>query len=375
MPKIKVKKAAAKKVGKKRVIRVKRKSNTNINKNSVRVNSLPVSVPFGALAGGSSGGGGGSSSSTVTVVPVPSNIQTAGVVDSTSKDDFRTLRNEIHEGIAGGFNALSNHWNQAPRGGDWPSTSDYVPAQADVATVMTNDIGANQPQEVPMDIGDVNPPAQEATPPVPAAAVGASPLRGIATEDVVIPPPATAGNRALRDGVTKGQSPNPLNQQPPAQGVRQQTEFERLMERQRMEAAQRARLADEMNAARNNADARDGMVVGNLRIPKRKVIPVPPREARGEQSFIDAMTADTIANRDQMPDFVQSQYTGNAALGIYGGRARNDRFEKSSRLDAAGNAFEVDQRPQLPPLRGGSTTPQIMPPAQPLFEEEIEEDL
>jgi hypothetical protein len=355
MPKIKVKKP---KVGKKRVIKVKRKSNTNINRNSVRVNSIPVSVPFGALAGGSSsgGGGGGSSSSTVIVVPVPgpSTIQTAGVFDSTSKDDFRTLRNELHEGIAGGFNALSNHWNQAPKGGDWPSTSGYVPAQGDVQTVMTNDIGANQAQEVPMDVADVTPPAQEATPAVPAAAVD--------VPAVVVPPAATNNDRALT-----------LNQQPPPQAVRQQTQFERLMERQRLEAAQRERMADEMDVAGNNADPRGGMVVANLRIPKRKPIQVPARVAREAQAFIDASTANTIAGRDQNAQFVQSQYTGNAALGIYGAQPSNNRFEKASRLDAAGNSFEVDQRqPQVPPLRGGSTTPLLR--GQPLFEE-IEDDI
>jgi hypothetical protein len=360
MARVKVKKITktSKAIKKRNIVRVKRLSNTTSNRNSVRINTrgqLLTAVPFGALAGAAGGGGGGgSSSSSVTVVPIPvdgpSQFQTAGVTDSTSKDDFKTLRNEIHEGIAGGFNALfNNYWDASPTT-DWPTTTGQVPAQAAVATVMTNDVGVSQPLEVPMDISDTGLPDGElVAPQVPQGDVGGA-----------------AAN------ITRA----PLEllfRQPPAQGLRQQTEFERLMEQQRREAAQREQVQDQMAAAQNNADPRDGMVVANLRIPKRKPVQVNGVLAREAQDFITNRTTDSILNRDQSPRFVQSQYTGNAALGIYDGRASNNRYEKAGRLDAAGNAFEVTQQP-LPLLAAMPAAPPVALLGGALFED-VDPDL
>jgi hypothetical protein len=329
MPKVRVKKNAK---GKRYIrVKVKRKSNINVNKNSVRVSPGAMGIPFGAVAGAGGGGGGSSSSTTVVTVPVPgpAQIQTAGVTDSTSKDDFRTLRNDIHEGIAGGFNALINNYFDASPSKEWKRTSDFIPPQPDLPTVMTNDIGNNQPQEIPMDVANVQPPSNE---------MPNNQNQGTGEGAPVATVGSGAGSQALV-------------QQPPAQGVRQQTEFERLMERQRYEAAQREQVADQMDVAMNNYDPRDGMVAGNLRIQKRKPIVTDARLAPEAQAFINNASADVILNRGQDQNYLRNQFNGGAALGIYQNRLGNNRFEKAARQDGAGNAFEIERQryPALPP--------------------------
>jgi hypothetical protein len=66
-------------------------------------------------------------------------------------------------------------------------------------------------------------------------------------------------------------------------------------------------------------------------------------------SLLINISADTILNRDQNADYLRNQFNGAAALGIYQNRLSNNRFEKSSRLDEQGNAFEIEQ-PRLPAL-------------------------
>jgi hypothetical protein len=316
-----------------KAVKVKRKSKVNANTNRTTVKiSLPGAVQSSGFGGGSSSSSSAGAGGSVSVMlPKNSGPQPSGAYD-TYGNDFGLLRRDV----AQGFESLFEQFSKANRG-----TSFSVPKPSFVEAAEPRE-GVQPDNVIPMDT--------TVEPVLTGFDISnlsnAGPLDGTLTGGTNASPNATQG--LVQPIVALSDNRNQQREQAAQNAAAQNAD--RLYQQQTA-VVDRMDVADAITPFAGVPSGVLQLANPQLRLQKRKPIITDARLAPEAQNFINNMSADTILNRDQNADYLRNQFNGGAALGIYQNRLSNNRFEKSSRLDERGNAFEIEQ-PRYPAIGG-----------------------
>jgi hypothetical protein len=342
-----VKRVKVKKVSKAKgkVIKVKRKSkvSANTNKTSVRINLPGVpSSGFGGASSSSAGGGG----STTVVLPQASGPQPSGAYDTYGNDFNMLKRDGVAASLTAGFQSLFEQFANSDRG------NRFSAPKPTVTEVVAPREGVQPDNVIPLDGSATSATGFDMSNMSNAGPVDGSIVDRTAVPNQNQPQGLVAPNVVLSD--------SNMQQREQAMNNRNAENADRLYQQQ-------TAVVDRMEVA-DTISPYNGVPTGQLddpqlRLQKRKPVQVNATLAREARDFINYSAADAILNRGQDARFMNNQFNGAAALGIYENQPSNNRFEKASRLDAAGNSFEL-QQPRFPALTGQPARPQIEGAAQ-----------
>jgi hypothetical protein len=338
--------------GKVRVRKVRRDTLKNVS-------NIQVTVP--AVVSSSGGGGASSSASSGGGFNYP---QTAGVVDNTTGNELKQLRQEVALSFQSLLGDLANS-RELDKQFREQRGDPQVMAQPTARTVMTREAGVQGEVIIPMDNAAA------------AAAVGppvlAEPLQQGPVEQA--PPAVPAAVTPARE---------PLVAAPMAPAERMQVMGRREAAREERNRAQRLAAEEQAAAVREiglqaaafapPAQALEGVgrgeivdgVLGNVRLPQRTANPDLqqqrlPRGA-GNELVVDPNAAaraaaergyiERITNRESFPMYRGLVDRGGVALPLYEGRVISDRNPKATRFNGAlelenGGGEQQQQLPQL----------------------------
>jgi hypothetical protein len=335
---VKVKKVSK---AKGKVIKVKRKSkvSANTNKTSVRIN-LP-GVPSSGFGGASSSSSGGGGSTTTIVLPQASGPQPSGAYD-TYGNDFNMLKRDVTVG----FQSLFEQFANSDRG------NGFSAPKPTVVEVVAPREGVQPDNVIPLDGS-----ATRATGFDMSNMSDAGPIDGTTLGRSDVPNQNQAQGLVAPNVVL---SDSNMQQREQAMNNRNAENADRLYQQQTA-VVDRMQVADAISPYNGVPAGQLQLDDPQLRNHKRKPVQVNATLAREARDFINNSAADAILNRGQDARFMNNQFNGGAALGIYDNQPSNNRFEKASRLDVAGNSFEV-QQPRFPALAGQPARLQIEGP-------------
>jgi hypothetical protein len=334
-------KKVVKRVGGKVKVKVRRDTLKNRATNNVRITLQPGVVTAGGSSSSSASAGGSSGFN------YP---QTAGVVDNTTGNELRQLRQDVALNFQ---SLLGDLVNTRELDREFRQAVGHVEAQPTARTVLTREAGVQGDVVVPMDVAA----ADMLQPNAMADPMNQGPVDGAAL------PVAAAG--------IGGAGGEPLVQPPLPQGERMQVVGRREAAREDRNRAQRQAAEAAAAAVRANGlqpapfappaqglegrmgDNMQGMggVINNTRLPKRRPgdPPGPPgqgnelvlnQRAEAERGYVDRIT-----NRQDFPLYRNLAAGGNVALPIYEGQARSDRRPKSTRFNPVGQDPVLDALP------------------------------
>jgi hypothetical protein len=327
--------------GKVRVKKVRRDTLKNKASNNIRISVQPGVVTAGgssssALAGGSSGF---------------SYPQTAGVVDNTTGNELKQLRQDVALNFQSLLGDLANT-RELDR--EFRRAVGHVEAQPTARTVLTRETGVQGDVVVPMDVAA----ADMLQPNAIADPMNQGPVDGAA-----VAPVAAVG--------IGGGGGEPLVQPPLPPGERMQVVGRREAAREDRNRAQRLAAEAAAAAVRANGlqpapfgppaqglegrvgDNMQGMggVINNTRLPKRRPGDPPGPLGQGNELVLNQRAeaergyVDRITNRQDFPLYRNTVAGGGVALPIYEGQARSDRRPKSMRFNPVGQDPVLDALP------------------------------
>jgi hypothetical protein len=337
-------KKVVKRVGGKVRVKVRRDTLKNKASNNIRITLQPGVVAAGGSSSSASAGGSSGFS-------YP---QTAGVVDNTTGNELKQLRQDVALNFQSLLGDLANT-RELDR--EFRQAVGHVEAQPTARTVLTREAGVQGDVVVPMDTGA----AEMLQPNAMADPMNQGPVDGGA-----VAPVAAVG--------IGGGGGEPLVQPPLPQGERMQVvgrreaarEDRNRAQRQAAEAAAAAVRANGLQPAPFGPPAQGlegrvgnmqgmGGVIANTRLPKRRPgdPPGPPgqgnelvlnQRAEAERGYVDRIT-----NRQDFPLYRNTVAGGGVALPIYDGQARSDRRPKSMRFNPVGQDPVLDALPPQQP--------------------------
>jgi hypothetical protein len=322
-------KKVVKRVGGRVKVKVRRDTLKNKASNNIRITLQP-----GVVAAGSSSSSASTGGSSGFNYP-----QTAGVVDNTTGNELKQLRQDVALNFQSLLGDLANT-RELDR--EFRQAVGHVEAQPTARTVLTREAGVQGDVVVPMDTG------------------AAEMLQPNAMADPMNQGPVDAGNVAAPAAATAVANREPLVDAP-------QPDRMEVVDRQqaaREERAREQRLAAEAAAAAVRpapgppaqglegrvAENMQGMagVINNTRLPKRRPGDMPPPPGQGNELVLNQRAeaergyVDRITNRQDFPLYRNTVAGGGVALPIYEGQARSDRRPKSVRFNPVGQDPVLD---------------------------------
>jgi hypothetical protein len=333
-------KKVVKRVGGKVRVKVRRDTLKNRASNNIRITLQPGVV----AAGGSSSSSASARGSSGFNYP-----QTAGVVDNTTGNELKQLRQDVALNFQSLLGDLANT-RELDR--EFRRAVGHVEAQPTARTVLTREAGVQGDVVVPMDVAA----AEMLQPNAMADPMNQGPVDGAAL-------PVAAVGIGGAGGEPLVQPPLPLGERMQVVGRREAAREDRnRAQRLAAEAAAAAVRANGLQPAPFAPPAQGlegrggdmqgmGGVISNTRLPKRRPGDLPPPPGQGNELVLNQRAeaergyVDRITNRQDFPLYRNTVAGGGVALPIYEGQARSDRRPKSMRFNPVGQDPVLDALP------------------------------